>query len=92
MVDYQNLVQYFSYDLQNDIQLVQSTDTIKCGLFHFESTYDVAPFNNFLTRFDTTKAYEDDIEFIYDDKLFGIGPVKFTIQKKDLEKITNLKL
>ena len=34
--DYANRINYFSFEMQKDLKLIENTDTLNCELFHFE--------------------------------------------------------
>ncbi|MDP2384968.1 MAG: hypothetical protein Q8M29_01235 [Bacteroidota bacterium] len=90
---YEDRVKYFSFEMQRDLKLVDGTDTLDCALFHFERTFNVAPYGNFMAAFPrpdknkiTTKT------FVYNDKYLGSGSVKFLFKATDLKEIPKLSL
>lgn len=76
--EYDERVKYFSFDMQRQLYLLQGQDTLKCKLFHFERSYDLAPFSNFLLAFeqDTTHGNQ---AFVYEDLALGVGPIRFRV-------------
>jgi hypothetical protein len=90
--DYYSRIQYLSYGLEEDIALLNNNDTIFPAEFHFERTYGVAPFADFIMAFNTKIKKNDDFQVLIDDKAFGNGVLKFSYSNKDLQNIPTLKL
>jgi hypothetical protein len=90
--EYDQRVKYFAFAMQNDIKMVEGGDTMPCSLFHFERTYDVAPYSKFLLGFmpDKEKSLEEKTLLFY-DRTFGKGMIKFTFKNKQIENIPKLK-
>jgi hypothetical protein len=90
---YFNRIAYLSGDVQSDFFLIQKGDTLPCLLYNFVRNYDVAPYLDFVLAFDgDINNYQgEDREFVYDDKIFGIGRVTFQLNHKDLINIPKLK-
>jgi hypothetical protein len=80
--DYNNRINYFSFEMQKDLKLIEGTDTLNCELFHFERVYGVAPYARFVLGFAATKTTTDKTLF-YDEKIFGSGKIYLTIQAKN---------
>jgi len=89
---YDKRVNYFSFNMQQDIQLVEGNDTIPCSLFHFERAYDVTPFSTFLLGFEkSSSSNQHDKTLIVYDKTFNKGLIKFTFKKEELQKLPKIK-
>jgi hypothetical protein len=88
--NYQDRVNYFAYKMQQDIQLVEGSDTIPCSLYHFERAYDVAPLSTFVLGFPLDKTYKGNRTFIYHDKIFQKGIIQFEFQEQDFQSIPKL--
>ncbi|MBC7412326.1 MAG: hypothetical protein H7331_07720 [Bacteroidia bacterium] len=90
---YDKRVKYFAFEMQKDIAIVQNNDTIPCALFHFERAYDVSPFSTFLLGFAKQKndTKYNEKTFIYHDKVFKKGIIKFTYTHNELHNIPQLK-
>jgi len=98
---YSERVQYFSFGMQNDFYLLSGEDRLKCNLFHFERSFDASPYCTFLLGFDSTdelieegvtvkeKVKEDKI-LVYNDQVFGAGPIKYKIKAEDINNIPEL--
>jgi len=81
---------YFSYDIQYDLKTVQGGDTAACVLNHHERTYGSTPYETLLIAFPKLRKEPVDIELIFNDRVFGLGRVKFFFSKEDLEGIPGL--
>lgn len=83
---------YMSFDMQNDIYMVDGSDTLSCALFQYTNNYGLAPYADFVIAFEN--KYQDKIQdkiVVYDDKIFGGGIIKFSISKEDIQKTPPLK-
>jgi hypothetical protein len=90
--EYYERLEYFMNDIQQDIYLVEDKDTLPCVLNHFERTYGLAPFNNFVLGFHKSNNKQVDKLFVYDDQLFGTGKVMIGIKASDINQAPQLKL
>jgi hypothetical protein len=91
--DYQERVKYMSFDMQKDIKLVQDKDTISCGLYHFERIYDIGPYSNYLLAFDSKGIdLNKELTFVFNDKVFHNGLVKFTFSGGKLIYLPKLRI
>lgn len=90
--DYSSRVQYFAFDMQRDIQIKHGDEELQpCELFHFERTYDVAPYARFLLGFKKPeKSKCQDVLVAYNDRIFNKGSIKFTFSKDDFNKTPKL--
>ena len=77
---YYKRVDYLSYGLEEDLKLVQNgnKDTLLPVLFHFERTYGVAPYIDFVVAFEKDTTVSDPhVVFVLDDKIFGGNVMRF---------------
>lgn len=93
--DYNLRIQYFSFHMQNDIRLVDGRDTIPCVLNHFERTYGLAPYRDFVLAFDQSEnsGQQNEISdktIIYEDRIFGKGTVKLKVKAQDIKHIPQI--
>lgn len=80
-LDYEKSVSYMAAAIKNDFMLVtESNDTIPCSGVHFERHFKVSPFNRILLYFGNVSP-TDNIQLIYQDRLFGNGIFKFTFDE-----------
>ena len=89
---YDNRVKYFSFHMQQDIQLIDGNDTIPCSLFHFERAYDITPYSTFLLGFAlSNNSKQEDKTLIVYDKTFNKGLLKFTFKQNELYNLPKIK-
>lgn len=88
--DFQKRVEYFSFSLQNEIKLIDDTDSLNCVMFHFERAYGIAPYCTFVLGFEKSKTDAANKILVYNDQLLGVGPVKLMIQSENLKHIPKL--
>lgn len=92
--DYYTRIQYFSYMMQDDLKLMDGTQTVPCQLFQFERDYGVTPFQRFVLGFPKgkTSTGNQDKTLIYDDKVLGINKMEIKIDAKAIDRLPHLKL
>lgn len=95
--EFQYRLSYFSFEISNDIHLVYNNDTFPCALHHFERTYDLIPEVNIVLGFEKPENFieneiDQDLQFVYSDKIFGVGKTQLIIDKKHIKKIPKLKI
>jgi hypothetical protein len=88
--EYYQRLEYFMSPMQDDISMVIGKDTIPCTLFHFERTYGLTPYCNFVMGFPSVKEENSDRKFIYNDRILGTGNVIININNSDLKNIPTL--
>jgi hypothetical protein len=90
--EYQQRVNYCAFNMQYEISIIQNADTIPCTMYLFERAYDVMPEGTFLLGFDERAIDANkEMTFLFNDKLFRKGYVKFTFEPKTLINIPKLK-
>lgn len=89
--DYYERIQYLSYGFEEDIALLNGKDTLFPALFHFERTYGVVPFADFMLAFNAKIIEPEKFLVIIDDKIFDTGLLKFSYSNKDIQNIPKLK-
>ncbi len=89
--DYPKRVSYCSFEMQNDIYLIDGMDTLPCVFFHFERAFDVVPYGHFILAFKPTdKNVIKAKTLVYYDRLFDKGLIKMTFMPNDLIKVPKL--
>ena len=88
--DYGSKLNYFVSFAQQDFYMIQGRDTMKCLTYHFENTYGLKKSNTIAMLFDK-KNNQQDIEFVFDDKVLNTGPIKFIQQSFLTQKIPTIK-
>lgn len=82
---------YYAFGVQEDLYLVQGTDTLNCLLHHFERNFNLAPFINMSLVFEKGKETEE-VRFVYDDQALGIGTVQMTLKPSSWMNIPQIQL
>jgi hypothetical protein len=89
---YQDRIDYCAFNMQNDIRLLNGSDSIPCVLFHFERSYSLVPYGHFLLAFQKTNLTSDHITFYFRDNLMQNGIIKLIVNKDALSHLPKLKL
>ncbi len=88
-----NRLNYFSFQIQDDITLQEGDSILNCRLYHFERSYDLSKHSTMLLGFAERKGHEMDTKVVaFDATKLGLGIVKIEITSSDLEKVPQLKL
>lgn len=95
--DYYSRIEYCSFQMQNDITLIEGDDTIPCSLFHFERIYDIAPEAVFVmsfprSRFAIDGQHKTDMILSFEDRLFDNGKINLGIQRSTFQNIPIVKI
>lgn len=83
---------YFDYKIQNDFKMIINGDTVGCQLSHFEKSRGIVPYSTFVLGFSKQREPDESISFIYDDQLFGTGPIVFDFNNNIISTLPELKL
>ncbi len=90
---YQDRITYFTTQAGQDFTFLINGDSVLTELFHFERTYNVIPYNNFLLGIGTGRAeLRTDLILVYHDRQFGLGPVEFVVPKSLIKKTYSITL
>lgn len=86
--EYYERLNYCSFGLQEDIMMVQDGDTLRCRLFNAVRSYGLSPNADYILAFEEkTNEGSSDRTLIIDDKVYGLGKIKFAFSQDDLEDI-----
>jgi len=88
--EFQSNSLYLSYDIRQDLKLVQGLDTVVCALNHHERTYNNTPYEQILLSFPKSSKSVEDLTIILNDRVFGFNRVKFFFPKGVLKNIPTL--
>lgn len=89
---YNERVNYFAFNMENDIRLVDGNDTLTCGLYHFERAYDVSPTAVVLLAFAKNKnSDKKDKTLVIYDRTYNKGMLKFKFRANVLTNKPKLK-
>lgn len=91
--EYQRRLGYFTFDMQEDLYLLHGADTLPCTLFQFVRNYDIAPYVEFALGFkkDPKTTINQDITFVFEDRILGIGITKLLFDKQNFENTPTIK-
>jgi hypothetical protein len=90
-------IAYLSFQLPKDFEMIIGKQNFPCVLHHFEQNYNLIQKLDILLGFEYPGFYSNhpidkDITIKYDDHVFGVGSIEFTIRGKVLSEIPKLKL
>lgn len=86
---YYRRIEYFSFNMQDDIKMVAGKDTINCHLFHFEKDQNSIPYNSFVLGFDKSvidNTGSDELKLIVSGGVFDNREIQMEFSKKNLVK------
>ena len=89
---YRERMDYLLKEMKRDIFLIRDGDSLAPALFHFEQTYDLAPYVSCLVSFEDPKIAGDDQVLLFNDQHFGSGPIKFPFSQQKIALLPQLKL
>lgn len=90
-LQYENRIKYISFNMQNDICLVQKGDSLRPGLYQFERIFEVAPYSTVMMAFDNKKFNrEKEFTIVFNDKLFDKGYIKFNYKNGQLTNVPHI--
>ena len=82
---YTEAVKYMSFQLQNDFEVITASGKrIMCSGVTFERNFKLAPFKRVLLHF-TGIPENENIQLLYEDKLFGNGLFKYNFKETPLK-------
>jgi hypothetical protein len=88
---YNDRVNYLSFQMQKDIYLIQGKDTLYPGLYNFERIFSIAPHITVMLAFDNAKFRAgEEFTVVYNDKLFDKGFIKYNYASKQLIDLPNI--
>lgn len=90
---YSERLAYCTFGMQQDLKMIEGTDTLACALFQFVRNYDIAPYLDFVIGFERKNTQETTVDktIIFEDRTFGIGTIKFLLENNSLKNIPLLK-
>ena len=86
--------EYLATQMQQDIRLIDGTDTLNCLMYHYERTYGIDPQASIVLAFENKNAGKTtgNKTIVYDDRHFGTGPVMLTIGAQALGTVPQITL
>ncbi|MBA4241928.1 MAG: hypothetical protein C0448_14475 [Sphingobacteriaceae bacterium] len=83
--EYYERLEYYMNNIQDDLMLIEDKDTLPCLLSHFERNYGLAPYNDIVLAFGESINKSADKLIVFNDRVFGTGPVMLKINNKNLK-------
>jgi hypothetical protein len=88
---YDYRIKHIAFNMQKDIFIVQDSDTLYPGIYHFERIYDIAPYATVMIAFDNSKfKKQNEFTIVYNDRLFNKGLIKYNYKANQLVDLPNL--
>ena len=82
---YEASVKYMAFGLKDDFRAITASgDTINCSGVTFERNFKLAPFKRILLFFSDIPE-EEHIKLLYNDQLFGNGPMTFNFTETPIK-------
>lgn len=89
-IEYQARLDYFSFRMQDDLKLIDGSDTLSCELFHFERTFDLSPRLVFNVAFKNPRS-NGNKTFTFNDLIFKNGEINLKFDKTTFYNIPKIK-
>jgi hypothetical protein len=91
--EYNQRLNYYSFDVKKDIQITQKESVTKCGISHFERNFDVVPHIRLLAAFEIKNLrLDEDIIFEFQDNVFNKGIIKVKFDQLSNLTLPNLEV
>lgn len=85
------ITQYYSFEIQQDLFLIQGKDTLDCLFTQYDPSFGLRPYEKIVLAFQKRKESSDlGLKLFFDDKISG-QQVYFTIDEASLEQIPLIK-
>jgi hypothetical protein len=92
--EYEERIKYAAFNMEHDVTLIQDSNKLSPGLFHFERAFETNAYLNFMLAFDNKNFLKDKAFTIqFQDELFKKGNINFKFtewQLINLPTIINL--
>lgn len=86
------LLDYFSFRMQNDISLIDGVDTLECKVFHFVRSYDLKNEKKFILAFESKSTKITDKTLVVDLNLLQTGIIKLVYPESVTSNFPSLKM
>lgn len=90
--EYYHRLKYYSFEIQNDVNLIDGKDTLKCVFSHFERTYGITPYVKIVMAFEKQNETSSHLIFSYHDQIFDNGIINIPINEKALKEASKIKI
>lgn len=89
-------VDYFNGRAQEDIKLIDGNDTLTCVLYHFERSFNAAPYCTLILGFPLSKKGKvgeiNDKILVFNDQVLNVGKINIGISGADINKLQSKKI
>jgi hypothetical protein len=91
--EYYRRLEYCSYNIQQDIKLIDGKDTLPCILHHYERAFGLAPEAVFTLVFEAKDTLYKGRQktLFFEDNLFGNGTINLNVSEESMNNIPDLK-
>jgi hypothetical protein len=89
---YADILQYSNTEQSKDILLESENGTLTCSILHLESPNSVQPVLRMALSFGNVVNCRNGFTLVFDDKIFGNGPIKFNYSKELFEELPILNM
>lgn len=89
--EYNARIQYASFDLQNDIYLIDGLDIVPCGIYHFEQKYGLGNSVKLLLGFEKSSKTHKNLTVVFEDKILNGGVLKFLLMRENIDLLPKMK-
>lgn len=86
------LYQYFDIEAASQIRLIQDGDTLLPRHYHYERTYDLAPYDCISMSFPAKEDSRGDLIFYFNENILGFGPQRWTFNLHDIERANQIEI
>jgi hypothetical protein len=86
---YYERLNYCSFDMQDDFNVIDGKDTIISSLYHFQNNYGLHSHISFMIAFGTNRDASGKKQILYKDYAFGNGMIQFDFETEALQKLMN---
>lgn len=87
--EYQARLNYLSFKIENDIELIEGNQTQACRISHYERSYGLAPYLNIVVAFSKTE-YNGFKILSFSDEIFNGGRINIKIN--EVKNLPGLKI
>jgi hypothetical protein len=83
--EYQKRVAYTLSGFERDFYIINGKQTVPCSFAHYEPTYNIGAKNVFVLSFGLKLDVNQDLQLVYEDKVFNKGVLKFFWSSSELK-------
>lgn len=80
--EYEEKLNYYAFQANQDLTLYTDNDTLPCHLYHFERDYGIKPGINMVFAFENITNEFEDIRLVFHDRVFGNGILQYIFKEQ----------